>query len=111
MKTTCIMCPLGCELDIKKQANGEIKVSGNSCIRGEKYAISELTNPVRNISSLIKAGGGVVAVKTTAPVPKDRIEDCLKEISKINLKFIPQMGTIVIKNILNLGVDVVSINI
>ena len=36
MKTVCIMCPMGCELTIEK-VKGEIKVSGNTCLRGETY--------------------------------------------------------------------------
>ena len=109
MKTTCIMCPLGCELNIEKSRSGEIKVSGNTCIRGEQYAKAELTNPVRNISSLVRVGERVVAVKSSSPIPKNAINAVLKEISKVNLTKMPSIGTVVIKNVLGLNVDIVSI--
>ena len=31
---TCIMCPVGCTLNVKKEGD-KIVVSGNGCIRGE----------------------------------------------------------------------------
>lgn len=109
LKTTCIMCPLGCELVIEKNKK-EVVVSGNTCVRGLEYGKNELTNPLRNISTLIKiSGGGVVPVKTSAPVPKAKIDACLKAISKTILDIKPKMGSIIIKNILGLGVDVVCI--
>lgn len=36
MKTICIMCPMGCPLDINK-VDGKIVVTGNTCKRGEIY--------------------------------------------------------------------------
>lgn len=108
-KTNCIMCPLGCELSVNI-AGKNIVVSGNSCPRGEIYIKNEMENPLRSVSSLVKVGENlVVPVKTSAPVPKSKIEDVLKEISLVKLNGYPEFGTVVIKNILNLGVDIVSI--
>lgn len=108
-KTNCIMCPLGCELSVKLDGDKILSVAGNGCHRGIKYIETEHTSPVRNISTLIKVGEGVVPVKSSLPVPKGKIDDILREISKINLKEMPKFGTIVIKNILNLNVDIVTI--
>lgn len=108
MKTTCIMCPLGCELNIDRNGQ-EIKVTGNTCIRGEQYAKSEMTNPVRNISSLVGVGEKVVPVKSSMPIPKGSIEAVLNEISKVNLTKVPPIGTVIIKNVLGLNVDIISI--
>jgi len=109
MKLVCIMCPLGCEMDIADDKNGGIKVTGNTCIRGENYAKSERTRPMRTVSSLVKVKDRVVPVKTTGLVPKDKIDEILNEIGKISLDVYPKFGTIILKDVLNLGVDVVSI--
>lgn len=109
LKTNCIMCPLGCELAIEKSKN-EIKITGNGCTRGIDYGKAEMVNPMRNISSLVKLeNGSVVAVKTSGAVPKSKINACLKEIGKQCLKTKPKMGSVIIPNILGLGVDVVCI--
>ncbi len=109
MKTNCIMCPLGCELTITKTKAG-VKVTGNSCPRGEAYGISEVTNPVRNFSSLVRVGEDkVVPVKTSAPVKKELIPAMLKEIAKVNLTKMPPIGTVVIENCLGSGASIVTI--
>lgn len=108
MKLTCIMCPLGCELDVVTKGD-DIKVSGNTCLRGETYAKTEQTRPMRAVSSLVKAEGMAVPVKTSGLVPKDKIGDILNELAKISLDKYPEFGTVIIKNILNLDVDIISI--
>lgn len=108
-KFNCIMCPLGCELQVL--VNGEnISVSGNGCVRGEQYAKNELTNPVRSVSSLVKLkSGGVVAVKTSGQIPKDKIFDCMQVLSEIVLDKKPKFHSVVVKNICNTGVDIITI--
>lgn len=105
-KMTCIMCPMGCELTITKEGE-TYHVSGNTCIRGERYGISEMQNPTRMITALVKTSNGIVSVKTTNLVPKDKMFDVLNEISKLKVKT-ANYGDVLIKNVLNLdGVDVV----
>ena len=58
---TCIVCPLGCSLEVELDGKNVVSVSGNTCKRGEGYAVSEFTNPVRNISSTIVTDKGLVA--------------------------------------------------
>ena len=67
---TCIVCPMGCLLTVTEDADG-LHVSGNTCPRGEKYAVQEVTLPTRVITSSVKLTGGALPlcpVKTAAPV-------------------------------------------
>lgn len=106
MKLTCIMCPVGCELNVEK-INGEIKVSGNGCIRGQRYGISEMTAPTRMVTSLIKTKNGVCSVKTTNLVPKDKIFDVLNALKSFTIDD-AKVGDIIIKNVAVLeNIDVV----
>lgn len=50
---TCIVCPMGCHLNVEQSEEG-FKVEGNTCKRGEKYAVQELTNPTRVITTTVK---------------------------------------------------------
>lgn len=111
MKTTCIMCPLGCELNIETGKSG-ISVTGNTCVRGETYAKAEVVNPMRAVSTLIKLeGGGVIPVKTTDLVPKSMIPKILKAVSKITLKTKPKFGSVIIKDILGTKTDIIAIGL
>lgn len=105
MKTVCIMCPMGCELTIEK-VKGEIKVSGNTCLRGETYGKAEVTNPMRMVTALIKTSKGCLPVKTTNLIPKNKISAVLKEIQKIEVKS-AKAGDIVLKNVCGLNADIV----
>lgn len=105
-KFTCIMCPVGCSLIVEKIGD-QIKVEGNGCIRGQRYGISEVTNPTRVVTALIKTQNGIVSVKTTAPVPKNMVLDVVKKIQSLSPKT-AKYGEILIKNVLELDdVDVI----
>lgn len=105
LEMTCIMCPMGCQMTVIKEGN-EIRVSGNTCLRGANYAKEEITAPKRIVTALVKTAVGVLPVKTTKPVPKELIFNVVEEINKLLLKK-GKIGDIIIKNVLNTGADVV----
>ena len=81
-KLTCIICPKGCPLTVKK-LDGEIIVSGNSCEKGKQYAISELTDPQRILTTTIKlnnnSGINRIAIMSKNSVSKkDLVPLCMK---------------------------------
>ena len=72
----CINCPLGCPLTVGIEDGKVVSVSGNTCKRGETYAVKEITNPSRTVTSTDKVVGGerpVVAVRTKTDIPKEKI--------------------------------------
>lgn len=103
---TCIMCPMGCSLTVRKEKNGELKVSGNNCARGEIFAKEEITEPKRVVTSLVKTKKGVVSVKTTSAIPKTLVKDVVGEIEKLRPEKV-KFGEVLIKNIFNTGADIV----
>lgn len=105
MKLTCIMCPVGCQLEVTKQGK-EYVVTGNNCIRGERYGKEEVTAPKRILTTLIQTHKGVLPVKTTLPIPKEKIMEANRLISKMNIAE-GKSGDIVVSNILGTGADVV----
>ena len=102
---TCIICPRGCRLSVDDNMN----VTGNSCPRGKQYAISELTNPVRTITSSVRVNNRedlLVSVKTSGPIPKGRIFEVMEVINKLSVAAPTRIGDVVKANILGLGVDI-----
>ena len=107
MNTICIMCPMGCPLTVEEVV-GEIKVSGNTCKRGETYGKDEFSHPKRAITTLVKLqSGGVASVKTSGSVPKEKIFDVIDFIGSIIATDDVKIGDTVSTNVLGLGVDVV----
>lgn len=106
---TCIVCPNGCSLKITGE-EGNYKVTGNICKRGEEFAINEMTCPKRTISSTVKTifpDVPVVSVRVSSEIPKDKIFMVMDEINKVVLKEKVGIGFKVIENVLSLGVDVI----
>lgn len=107
---TCIVCPLGCDITVEFNDNGEIsEIKGNTCPRGAEYAKNECTNPVRTITTTIMCDNGVpVPVKTNAAVPKNKIFDCMKIINSTKKDLPISAGDVIIENICGSGADVIA---
>lgn len=106
---TCIICPRGCNIKVEIE-NGKIKsIEGNTCPRGYDYAVSEVTNPVRTITSTVKLENGkMLPVKTNKPIPKELMFKCMEEINKIVAKEPIKIGDVLIENVLGTGSNVVA---
>lgn len=105
----CISCPVGCEMEVEFDGKDVLEVRGNQCVRGRAYASAELTNPQRVVTSLFPIeGGGVLPCKTSGTVPKKSIFPVLAEIKASSIATPVETGTVLIKNVLGLGVDVVA---
>ena len=106
---TCIICPKGCNIKIEFNDKNIEKIEGNTCKRGYDYAFSEITNPVRTITTTVKLEDGkMLSVKTDKPIPKDMIFKCMKEINKVTIKPPIKQGQIIIKNILNTDCNIIA---
>lgn len=110
-KITCIECPKGCSLSVDIENCRVVKVSGNECPKGEKYARAEVENPVRILTSAVLAEGlplKMVPVRTDKPIPKNKLMEAMGEVKKVRLKKAVKPGDIIIKNILNSGADLIA---
>ena len=107
---TCIVCPRGCKLQIEAE-NGGYTVTGNGCKRGGVFAVNEMTDPKRTICSTVRTvfpDVPVLPVRVSDEIPKNRIFDVMHEINKAVVKTPVGRGEAVIKNVLDLGVDVIA---
>ena len=106
---TCIICPQGCNINVEIENGEVVNVTGNTCKRGYDYAISEVTNPVRTVTSTMKLeNGSMVGVKTDKPIPKELIFKCMEEINKTEVKAPVRIGQVLIENVLETGSNVVA---
>lgn len=107
---TCIVCPRGCRLTVELSERGEVAaVGGNACPRGKLYAESECTHPVRTVTStVLTEAGGLISVKTAAPVPKELIFRVMEEINAARAPRAAKIGDVIIENVAATGIDVVA---
>lgn len=106
---TCIVCPRGCSLEVEIEEGKVISVTGQSCKRGVAYAETECTHPTRTLTTTMALeGGGVLAVRTDKPVPKELVFDCMKEINAMTAPRGTRIGTVLIADILGTGANVIA---
>ena len=111
---TCILCPIGCTLSVQltdQDTNNKYEISGGKCPKGQAYALEEMTSPRRTLQSSIRVEGGhlpLVSVKTTLPVPKEKIMDLMAYINDLSFEAPIQIGDILVENILGLEASVVA---
>ena len=105
---TCIVCPRGCSLRVTLRGKEVVEVQGNACKRGAAYAENECTHPVRTLTTTQRCeDGSIVAVKTTAPIPKELLFDAMKAVNSATAPGDAQIGQIVMKDLLGTGADVI----
>ena len=71
----------------------------------------EALDPRRMLTTSIFVNGGkwpLVSVKSSQPVPKNKVFDVLKEIKKSKVKPPVRLGQILIKNVAGTGLDIVA---
>ncbi|MGB4985221.1 MAG: DUF1667 domain-containing protein [Erysipelotrichaceae bacterium] len=103
----CISCPKGCQL----QVDDKLQVSGNGCPNGVKYAINEITNPTRVLTTTIKIENGLynrLPVVSNKPLPKDKIIPAILKLREISVCSPVKCQQVVYANILGLGIDIIA---
>ena len=104
----CILCPRGCNLTAKIEGE-TITVTGNTCPRGEKYAIDECTNPVRTVTSILRISnrdGIMVSVKTTVPIAKGRMFEAMEIIRSASVAAPVRIGDVLLRDVC--GADIIA---
>lgn len=110
-KLTCIECPKGCRLTVNIENSKVIKVTGNECPKGEVYAVSEIENPVRILTSAVLCRGlslKMLPVRTDKPMPKSMTFEAMREVKKIRVTVSLKSGDVIVKNFLGLGVNLIA---
>jgi len=107
---TCIICPMGCALEVTRKGN-DFTVKGNTCPRGEKYAVKELTNPTRTLTCAVLVEGGkirMVPAKSSVEIPRDMQKECMEIVKRTKVKAPVKTGDVLIKDILDTGSDIIA---
>ncbi len=110
LEIICVACPHGCRLEATRK-DGEILISNAGCKRGKEYAINEITDPRRMVATTVRVAHAIhplLPVYTTAPFPKGRVTELLREIRKVEINAPVKMGQVVLENVLGTGINVVA---
>ncbi len=90
---------------------GSFRVSGNACKRGEAFAISEQTAPMRTLCTTVRTGFAavpVLPVRLSGEIPKEKIFDAMAAINAITLARHIAIGGVIEPDLAGLGVDLIA---
>lgn len=110
-KMICTECPKGCALSVDIENCQVVKVLGNQCPKGEKFAVSEVVNPKRILTSAVMGIGldlKMIPVRTDHPIPKAKLQEAMAEVKKIKIDKSVRIGDIITSDFLGLGVNLVA---
>ena len=109
---TCISCPVGCDLTID-EVDGQPAISGNRCPKGVTYALQELTDPRRILTTsvtLLHADGrfSSLPVRSQTALPKHLIFDVMQLCHNMTVSTPIQMGEILIEDLAGSGIPLIA---
>jgi len=110
-RLTCVLCPVGCELEVRQDEAGEIDVQGNQCDKGVPFAVEEILHPKRNLATSVPVRGTaakMVSVRLSGPVPREKLFPILAEIARLRPEAPVRRGQVLIADVLGTGADVIA---
>ena len=110
---TCIVCPIGCQLEVTIDDAGKpVKVDGNTCKRGEAYAMNEFTDPRRTLTTTVKICGSnadkFLPVRTSSPIPKPKMFEAMTLVNGLCATAPVKVGDVICKDFIEAGIDLIA---
>lgn len=107
----CVVCPIGCEIDVVHEGSNIISMEGNKCEKSVEFVSQELIEPMRILTTTVRIQGSrwpVVPVRTDRAVPKWLFPRIMKRLRHINLQAPVNMLDVVLRDILHTGANVIA---
>lgn len=108
---TCVNCPLSCSLELTEEGGEVLKVEGQGCRIGERYAREEFTDPRRVVTTTVPVRDGtlpLLPVRSAGTIPKRLVMEAAARISGLTVTAPVRDGDVIAGDILGTGVDVIA---
>ena len=105
----CIVCPNGCRIRCTQTPDG-LSFTGQKCKRGEAYASTELTHPMRTLTTSVRTvfpDSPVVSVRTAGEIEKAKLLEVSMALGRVHVHQRIHAGDIVAENICGTGVNII----
>ncbi|MDD4569529.1 MAG: DUF1667 domain-containing protein [Tepidanaerobacteraceae bacterium] len=108
-QVTCIICPKGCQINVKMNGNEIVSIENYDCKRGLEYAKNEVLDPRRILTTTLKLSSGrVLPVRTKDPIPKKYLKKAMFELKDVVITPPIKVGDVVAKDVVGTGIDVIA---
>jgi CxxC motif-containing protein len=107
----CVICPIGCEIDVVHDGDKIVSMEGNKCEKAQEFVRQELIEPKRILTTTVRLEGArlpVIPVRTDKPVPKRLFPRILRQLKGIELQAPVNMLDVVVENIAGTGGNIIA---
>ena len=108
---TCVICPLGCEIDVELQGGNVVSMEGNKCQKGEEFVLQELEEPMRILTTTVPIKGAkwaMLPVRTDKAIPKRLLFKVIEQLADIELQAPVKMYDVILKDTAGTGANIVA---
>jgi len=91
---------------------GRVETVDNAlCPKGKEYAIRELVDPRRILTTTVKVADGeipLVSVRTDTAIPKHLMREAVRLLSALDVNAPVEAGALIVDNLLNTGAKAIA---
>jgi CxxC motif-containing protein len=107
----CVVCPVGCEIDVIHDGSKIISMEGNRCEKSEEFVSQELIEPMRILSTTVRIEGSrwpVVPVRTDKAIPRRLLPGIMRQLRRVKLQAPVNISDVVVRDTLHTGANVMA---
>ena len=107
----CVICPIGCEIDVVHDGSKIISMEGNKCQKSEEFVNQELIEPMRILTTTVRIQESmwpVIPVRTDKPVPKRLFPRIMRQLRRTKLQAPVNMLDVVVRDVLGTGANIIA---
>jgi len=108
---TCIICPIGCDIDVEIQNGNVVSIKGSRCEKGREFVLQELEEPTRILTTTVPVKGAkwaMLPVRTDKPIPKRLLSRVIGQLADIELQAPVKMYHVIVKNVAGTDANIVA---
>ncbi|OGN93761.1 MAG: hypothetical protein A2Z75_06625 [Chloroflexi bacterium RBG_13_50_10] len=106
----CVVCPVGCEIDVVHDGSKIISMEGSKCEKSEEFVSQELIESMRILTTTVRIQGSkwpVIPVRTDRAVPKRLFPRIMRQLRRIKLQAPVSMLDVVVRDVLHTGANII----
>ena len=108
---TCVICPIGCEIDVQLEDGNVVSMEGNKCAKSEEFVLQELREPMRILTTTIRIKGAkwaMLPVRTDIAIPKRLLFRVIEELANMELQAPVKVADVIIRDVAGTGANIVA---
>jgi len=108
---TCVICPIGCDIDVELSYGDEVSMEGSKCEKGKEFVLQELEEPMRILTTTVRIDGAkwaMLPVRTDKPIPQRLLFKVIDELSDIELQAPVKLSDMIVVDIAGTGANIVA---